>query len=268
MIIMPRIIGIVSGKGGVGKTTVTANLGVALARFGKKVTIVDCNVTTSHLGFSFGLYYYPKTLNHVLKGEASIYDAVYHHESNVDIIPASLSIEDLIGIDIENLGSTIKDIQGDVVLLDSAPGLGKEPLSVFKVSQEIIYVTIPYISAVSDIIRCQKVARQLGLMPLGIILNMVRGGRYELSKRETEALTGLPVIAKIPFDKNIPKSLALGNPLLTFKPYSPASIEFMKLAAELTGMEYRLPKRRFLVRFYDTLKGALARPKPIEFKIQ
>lgn len=62
-----RVIGIVSGKGGVGKTTLVANLGLSLVKFGKSVTAVDCNVTTSHLGFNFGLHYYPKTLNNILK---------------------------------------------------------------------------------------------------------------------------------------------------------------------------------------------------------
>jgi septum site-determining protein MinD len=76
---MTRIIGIVSGKGGVGKTTIVANLGAALASFYKKrVIIVDCNVTTSHLGLYLGMYYHPVSLNQVLRGEASMDDAIYY----------------------------------------------------------------------------------------------------------------------------------------------------------------------------------------------
>ena len=64
---MTRIIGVVSGKGGVGKTTLVANLGAALASLYKKdVIVVDCNVTTSHLGLYLGMYYYPISLNKVL----------------------------------------------------------------------------------------------------------------------------------------------------------------------------------------------------------
>ena len=92
---MARVIGIVSGKGGVGKTTLASNLGIALSKFGRNVTLVDCNVTTSHLGFYFGLYDYPVTLNQVLKGEASLESATYF-SNGVKIIPASLELDDLV----------------------------------------------------------------------------------------------------------------------------------------------------------------------------
>ena len=72
-----RVLGIVSGKGGVGKTTIATNLALALSEIGREVVIVDCNITTSHVGFSFGFYYYPITLNDVLKGLFDLRRAVY-----------------------------------------------------------------------------------------------------------------------------------------------------------------------------------------------
>ena len=98
---MTRIIAIASGKGGVGKTTVCINLATVLAmNFGKNVIIIDCNITTSHLSLYLGTYYHPVTLNQVLKGEAKMLDAVYEHMENLKIIPASLSVKDLKGVDI------------------------------------------------------------------------------------------------------------------------------------------------------------------------
>ncbi|MHA1747571.1 MAG: P-loop NTPase, partial [Promethearchaeota archaeon] len=72
---MSRIIGVMSGKGGVGKTTVVSNLATVLSGHQKNVTAVDCNITTSHLLMHFGKVYHPKTLNDVLKGKSSIADA-------------------------------------------------------------------------------------------------------------------------------------------------------------------------------------------------
>ena len=70
---MTRVIGVISGKGGVGKTTVVANLGAIFAqKYKKDVVIVDCNVSTSHLGLYLGMYYTPITLKQVLKGDAEI----------------------------------------------------------------------------------------------------------------------------------------------------------------------------------------------------
>jgi flagellar biosynthesis protein FlhG len=67
------IIGVVSGKGGVGKTTIASNLSYYLSQVGKSVTLVDCNVTTSHINFNFGFFSFNKTLNNVLRGEAEIW---------------------------------------------------------------------------------------------------------------------------------------------------------------------------------------------------
>lgn len=257
---MSRIIGVVSGKGGVGKTTVVANLGVALTKFEKKVTLVDCNVTTSHLGFYFGLYYYPKTLNNVLKGEISILDSTYLHQTGVNIVPASLALEDLMDVDIGKLKPSLSKISetSDMVLLDSAPGLGREAMGVLNSCEEVLFVTIPTFPAVTDISRCNKIIDKLGIKPLGVVLNMVRNTVFELTEGDVEELTNLPVLAKIPFDKNIGRSLELGLTNIEFKPLSKSSVAFTKLAAGLVGESYSPPKRMVFSRIYDALKQALS----------
>ena len=87
---MTRVIGILSGKGGVGKTTLTGNLAVELAKLGKEVYAIDCNISTSHLGMYFGFYDYDITLNDVLRGSHEIEDSIYEHKSGVKIVPGSL----------------------------------------------------------------------------------------------------------------------------------------------------------------------------------
>ncbi|MFH0961922.1 MAG: AAA family ATPase, partial [archaeon] len=83
-----RVIGIISGKGGVGKTTLVSNLGAVLAEeFKKDVVVLDCNFTTSHLGLYLGLYQTPITLNTVLQGKAELEDAIYTHRSGMKVIP-------------------------------------------------------------------------------------------------------------------------------------------------------------------------------------
>ena len=91
---MTRIIGVVSGKGGVGKTTMVANVGTALAKMGKDVIVLDANLTTPSLGMHLGLPLYPVTIHDVLKGRASIKDAIYVHDSGLKIIPAGISLRD------------------------------------------------------------------------------------------------------------------------------------------------------------------------------
>ena len=265
-----RRIGIISGKGGVGKTTLVANLGVAFTNFRRKVTLVDCNITTSHLGFCFGFHYYSKTLNHVLKNEASLLEATYYHRSGVKIIPASLSLEDLIDLDINKLNSALENLENtDILLLDSAPGFGREAMSVLKASEEVIFVTIPYLNAIADVVRGYKIIKQLGIKPLGIVLNMVKKDLNQLTETEVEELTELPVIASVPFDKNVEKSLVEGIPVVLYKEYSPASIAIMKLAANLLFEPYTPPKARIFSRIYDYLKSLFPKkPKAFELELQ
>ncbi|MFH8092887.1 MAG: AAA family ATPase, partial [Candidatus Aenigmatarchaeota archaeon] len=150
---MTRIISIVSGKGGVGKTTLTINLGAVLAsEYKTNTTIVDCNISTSHLGLYLGIYYSPITINKVLMGEANIEESIYEHFTGMKIIPASLSLKDLSGVDVFGLKNAIKDLEGktDIILLDAAPGLGREALSAIRASDEVLFVTTPFIPAVMD----------------------------------------------------------------------------------------------------------------------
>ncbi|MFH8086766.1 MAG: cell division ATPase MinD [Candidatus Aenigmatarchaeota archaeon] len=239
---MARVIGIVSGKGGVGKTTLTANLGVSLAHFfNKNVTVIDCNITTSHLSLYLGIHFCPTSLNKVLRNEISIEEALYKHYSGANIIPASLSWKDLEGVDVIQIKDSIKKLfdKTDIILLDAAPGLGREALAAMKACDEVIFVTMPYVPCVMDVIRCLEVVNEIGVKPLGIVLNMVGNERYEMKKKEVEQLTGLPVIASIPSDKNVLKSLALRTPVVLFNKNSKASKEIIKLAGNLIGETYR-----------------------------
>jgi septum site-determining protein MinD len=249
VIILTRTIAIVSGKGGVGKTTVVTNLGMVLvSHFKKDVIIVDCNITTSHLGLYFGMYYYPVTLNQVLKGEAKIDSAIYNHFSGLKLIPASLSVEDLEGVDISKLKRSLKKLLGktDFILLDSAPGLGREAMATFNACDEIIYVTTPYVPSISDVIRCKRVAEDVNVKEIGVVLNMTRNEKHELTKEDVEKLIELPVIASIPYDRKVLESLSMKIPIVVLESNSKISKEFVRLAGVLLGKEYKPEAEGFI----------------------
>jgi MinD-like ATPase involved in chromosome partitioning or flagellar assembly len=230
------------------------NLGTILAqRYRKKVTVVDCNITTSHLGLYLGMYYCPLTLNKVLRGENYIEESVHQHFSGMKIIPASLSLSDLEGIDVTELRDNLKDLfnKNDIIILDGSPGLGREAMATIKASDEMLYVTNPYIPFIMDVIRCQEAAKDVGIKQLGIVLNMVHRKSHEMTKQEIEELTKLPVISTIPFDKNVYKSLALKMPISFYKPNTPASKEMFKLASFLIGEKY--VQESFLLRLLRRL---------------
>ncbi|MEM7825372.1 MAG: cell division ATPase MinD [Candidatus Aenigmatarchaeota archaeon] len=252
---MVRVIGIISGKGGVGKTTLTANLGASLAHFfNKNVTVIDCNITTSHLSLYLGIHFCPTSLNKVLRNEISIEEAIYKHYSGANIVPASLSWKDLEGVDVIQIKESIKKLfdKTDIILLDAAPGLGREAIAAIRACDEVIFVTTPYVPCVMDVVRSLEVVNEIGVKPLGIVLNMVSNERYEMKKQEIEQLTGLPVIASIPSDKNVLKSLALRTPVVLFNKKSKASKEIIKFAGNIIGETYR--QEGFFSRFFKKLR--------------
>ena len=238
---LARVIAVASGKGGVGKTTVALNLGTVLAQqFNRSVTLIDCNVTTSHLGMYLGIYYSPVTLNKVLRGEVQMNEAVHDHLGGMKVIPASLSLSDLEGVDMIKLREKINMIadENEIILLDAAPGLGREAISTLKAADEVLFVTTPYVPAVMDVVRTMEVVNELGVKPIGIVLNMTHKERYEMTPQEVEQLTRVPVIASIPFDKNVNKSVVEKLPITTFKPDSKATRAMVMLGAKVINEPY------------------------------
>ncbi len=242
---MPRIISVLSGKGGVGKTTTVVNLATALAtKFGQKVSMIDCNVTCSHLGLQVGLYHPLNTLNDVLKGKAKIQQSLYSYLPDLTIVPASLNLDDLEGVNMKKLTSALSKSfdDHDFVFLDTAAGFGKEATSTILASKEILFVSTPDIPAITDIIKGKDLVEKLDKKPLGIVLNRVRNKKFELDSREITALSGLPILGIIPEDIGVIESVALKSPVIMYKPSSQASIAYFKLASLLSGRTYQESK--------------------------
>ena len=251
---MTRLIVITSGKGGVGKTTLTSNLAAALTDFGQKVIVMDGNLTTPNLGLHLGLHLPKKTLHNVLKGETRLKDAIYPHAYGFGVIPASLGLNDLKGVDVTRLPEITFSLLGrsDYVIIDSSAGLGREALSALSSGDETIIITNPNLPAVTDALKMIKLAEESNINVLGVVVNRVKGEEYEMTREQINELLGVPVIAEIPEDNNIPKSIAQKQPIVGYSPDSPASIEIKKIAANLSGRKYEPPKSKgFWQKIYD-----------------
>ena len=109
---MVKIIGICSGKGGVGKTVLASNLGISLQKMDKKVAIIDFNFTTPHLSLHFGIFSQDVTFNNFLRDEVDIKEAIYNHESGLDIVPSSLELTKIKNLNIHVLNKWINIIVG------------------------------------------------------------------------------------------------------------------------------------------------------------
>jgi len=251
---MNRVISIVSGKGGVGKTTTVINLSTALMEFNKKVIALDADVKMSGLGLQLGMYHFPFTLNDVLMDKGKLFEAMYIHSSGLRIIPASLSSED---VNIYRLKEVLQDqfLEDNIVLVDSPPGLERNAMTILRVCPEILIVTTPEIPAITDALRVVSVCRGTNTKIIGIIVNMYKNReKSQVSTKEIESTFGLPVIGFVPDDRNIKRSIFKGMPCVLFNSYSPASIAYKKIAAHLIGKEYKLPRYFMLKKLFRGLK--------------
>jgi len=254
---MTRVIGIVSGKGGVGKSTITANLASALSELGEDVIALDSNLTTPHLGLHLGLHLVPKTLHDVLRGDASLDKTIYFHPSGFRVIPASMNVNDLIGVNPEKLSEVVLKLNGrcDILLLDAAPGLGREAVSSISAVDEVLLVVNPNLPSVADALKTLKIAEGMNKKIVGVIVNRIAGESHELTRENIEDMLGQPVLAEIPEDVKINESIAIKTPVLDYSPYCPAAMEIKRLANILTGREFEIEKSGFFGRLFRWFFG-------------
>lgn len=245
---MTRVIVCTSGKGGVGKTALVSNLATALTELGQDVVAVDANLTTPNLGLHLGLHLAPKTLHDVLRGKAKLKNATYPHPLGFKIVPASMSVNDLKGVDVGILPEVTLNLLGkaDFIVMDCAAGLGREAVGAITAADEVLLVTNPDLPSVADALKTIKVAEELNKKVIGVVVNRIKGKWHELTKSEIEEMLGMPVLAEIPEDKNVSKSIAIKRPIVDYDPHSPAAVEIRRLAHSLVGRPFKYKKPRTL----------------------
>lgn len=241
---MSKLIVIVSGKGGVGKTTTAINLGVAIKALGGDALVVDGNLSTPNVGIHLNSPEVPINLNHVLDKKVDLIEAVYEHESGIKIMPASLSIKDLRKTKLEQLKEIKKDLKGcaEYVLIDSAAGLGEEAIATIQMADEIIIVTNPEMPAIADALKTIKAAEQFKKPILGVIVTRVKKNKIEMQPETVKEMLEVPVLGMIPEDITVSKALSTRNAVVHIYPKSKSARAYKELASKLTGKPYNSDK--------------------------
>ncbi len=231
-----KTIGLLSGKGGVGKTTTAVNLAAALHSLGKQSILIDTNLTTPNVGVCLGSPSNPITLHHVLQGKNSIHEAIYRHPSGMYFVPGSLALEDMDKLKVSQL-KTIKELRADYLILDGAAGLGKEALATLEHCDELLIVTNAELPAMTDALKTIRIAEEFGKHVKGVIVTRTRKDKYDISLRNIEAMLEKPVIGVIPEDMSVREALHLKDSLVFTHPHSNAARSYMRLAAVISGAQ-------------------------------
>lgn len=255
---MNRTIAIASGKGGVGKTTLVANLGISLAHLGKKTAMVDADLDMANLEIVLGMEGKPITLHDVLYGEANIEDATYKARDNLYFVPAGVSPARFKRVDPEKLVKAIKKLEkeNDIVILDCPAGIGRDTIACLAACEETILVLTPEPMAVADAYKTKVVAEKMGSEVIGMILNMARGLKNEMSDSDVSSIMETTILAKIPDDDKARQCTLAGKPIALL-PKNPVAQKIKKLAANLIGAPYIVeePKRSLFSNLFGFLRG-------------
>ncbi len=234
MINMRRIV-VASGKGGVGRTTIVASLGIALAGLGKETIIIDGSLTTPDLALLFKLEKSVYTLNDALAGDAMLVDVMHPGPKRVKIVPAAVALEQIRKARPERLPELMRQIpkKTDFVLVDVPSGLSRETISAMRAGHEVLLVATPEMTSISDAMKTRLIAEFLGLTAIGVVLNRIRREEFELTRNE---IKNVPVLAEIPEDEKVRQALKQGKPLIELDSKSPAAKAIKELARKLVKM--------------------------------
>ena len=247
---LTRIIAVTSGKGGVGKSTLTANLGVALARSGLRVGIVDADV----FGFSIPGILGIAGAKPTQVGEM-ILPPVAH---DVKVISIGMFVEENTAVSWRGpmLHRTIQQFLADVffgdldiLLLDLPPGTGDVAITIGQLlpQAEVVVVTTPQPAAAGVAERSALVARQTGQRVIGVIENMAglvqpdgsilelfgSGGGADVAARLSTPEEPVGVLASIPLSIALREGGDSGRPVVLAAPTDPAAVAITSLAAQL-----------------------------------
>ena len=263
---MSEVIVVTSGKGGVGKTTTSANVGTGLAMMGAKVVLIDTDIGLRNLDVVMGLENrIVYNLVDVVEGNCRMKQALIKDKRypNLFLLP-SAQTKDKSSVTPGQMQKLVDDLREefDYVLLDCPAGIEQGFKNAIAGADRSFVVTTPEVSAIRDADRIIGLLEAEGIHKIDLIVNrvrmdMVRRGDM-MSIEDVTDILGIPLIGAIPDDEEIVISTNQGEPLVGMN--SPSGQAYLNICKRVFGQEIPLvdmeKKRSFFARFSGRLKRA------------
>ncbi|MGC9310537.1 MAG: P-loop NTPase [Candidatus Aenigmatarchaeota archaeon] len=245
-----KIIGISSGKGGVGKTTFSINLSAALYEQGFENILIDGDISNANLSVQLGLQHNSITVQDLVSEKLNPLHAIRIHPSGIRVLPAAISL-DKANVDISNIKHHLTPVQ-ETFLMDFPPGVAKNTEDLMNVCDEIIVLTTPEMTSITDALKTIELAKELRRPVLGVVVNRVTGDRYELTTGEVQMMCETHLLGSISDDPKVKRANFECVPYIFRFPFSRVSFETRTIASRVLGRPYTGPK-------YSRLKAILER---------
>ncbi len=240
-----RVIAVTSGKGGVGKTQVSSNLAVALARAGKRVLLMDADLGLASLDLALGVSPRHDLLS-VLTGERALDEILVDCPAGVQLIPACPGRYDVANLDAGQraaLWDLVVEVAQDfdVLIIDTGAGIGSNAVGFASYADDVLLVTTPDPTSLRDAYAMAKVLhRRAGRDKIHVVANQVQSEREgaEIHDRMNGIvrrflMLELAYLGAIPRDDMVRECVALGQPVVLRHPASLAARAMETLARRL-----------------------------------
>jgi flagellar biosynthesis protein FlhG len=240
-----RTLAIASGKGGVGKSNLAANLAVALGARGARVLLLDADFAQANLDLLLGLH--PRyDLQHLVAGEKTLEEIVVSGSHGVRLVPAASGAPETAELDdytreclLRNIGLLDEEI--DLVIIDNATGASRHVTSFCRCADDVLVVCTPELPAFSDAYGLIKLLVVQGLARAPhLIVNQAGSPEEAEETAHRIRLVGRRFLqleiecwGVVPFDPSVPRAVRLQEPVVTAFPNSPAAAAYRGLAERL-----------------------------------
>ena len=257
-----KIIAISSGKGGVGKTNVSVNLALSMAKQKKEVLLLDADLGLGNIDVLLGLNT-EYDLSHVISGERKLEEIIVEGPSNIKIISASSGINKMANLApaeqaglinaFSELGNAV-----DVLIVDTGTGISATVVNFCKASQDVIVVVHDEPASLSDAYAFIKVMnRHHNISRFHVLANMthdVHEGRNlfkKLSKATDRSLDViLTFVGAVPYDEKLRKSIQHQRAVVEAFPRSPSALAFKRITRQIDNWEQKGTKSTGQLKFF------------------
>ena len=260
-----RVIVITSGKGGVGKTTAVANVGISVARLGYRVVLIDADIGLRNLDLLLGLenrVLY--TAMEVLDGKCRLDQALIRDKrwKNLALLPISKNRQRY-NVDQQGITALVKSLQElgyQYIVIDCPAGIDVGFINAIITADEAIVVTTPEITAIRDADRVTGLLEANNIFNVKLLLNRVRIEIIQrndiMSVDDVQEILGIPLLGAVPEDSNVIVATNRGEPLVLRKKITLSGIAFENAARRLIGrqdyiIDLDIPYKNIFEQFYS-----------------
>ena len=260
-----RVIVITSGKGGVGKTTAVANIGISVARLGYRVVLIDADIGLRNLDLLLGLenrVLY--TAMEVLDGKCRLDQALIRDKrwKNLALLPISKNRQRY-NVDRQGITALVKSLQElgyQYIVIDCPAGIDVGFINAIAPADEAIVVTTPEITAIRDADRVTGLLEANNIFNVKLLLNRVRLEIIQrndiMSVDDVQEILGIPLLGAVPEDSNVIVATNRGEPLVLRKKITLSGIAFENAARRLIGrqdyiIDLDIPYKNIFEQFYS-----------------